>query len=234
MAGAAAGDRYVVISADCHAGASMETYREYLDPTFRDEYDAWRAGVRRPVRGPADTAAQEYRRNYDSRVRQRDLEADGIVGEVVFPNTIPPFFSSCRSSAADPANGRGATAASWAGLHAHNRWLADFCNELPGAAGRGRADPARRRRRSARRDPSRQGGGCLRRHPAPHPGPWRRRCPTAARAVLRADLGAVRGPRACRSTCTVAAGSPTRASTRRSGAMIFMERWLVRLDRCTG
>ena len=35
---------YVVISADTHAGASIQTYRDYLAPALRDEFDAWRGG----------------------------------------------------------------------------------------------------------------------------------------------------------------------------------------------
>jgi predicted TIM-barrel fold metal-dependent hydrolase len=131
MAGTAAGDRYVVISADCHAGASMDTYREYLDPAFLDEYDAWRAAFVVPFEDLMDPQAEEYKRNYDSKVRQHDLKADGIVGEVIFPNTIPPFFSTLAFLEGDPENAE-ALRRSWAGLHAHNRWLVDFCNELPG------------------------------------------------------------------------------------------------------
>ena len=36
-----AGDRYVLVSADCHAGGSMEQYREYLAPEYHDEFDGW-------------------------------------------------------------------------------------------------------------------------------------------------------------------------------------------------
>ena len=43
-----AGDRYVIVSADCHAGGSMEQYREYLDPVYRDEFDDWRSAYKNP------------------------------------------------------------------------------------------------------------------------------------------------------------------------------------------
>src|SRR5436853_5619846 len=129
--GLAAGDRYVVISADCHCGASMDTYREYLDPALRDDYDSWRASFDSPFEDLRDTHTEEYRRNFDSAIRQRDLEGDGIVGEVAFPNTIPPFFGTM------PFLGNDAKTAEdfrrqWAGLQAINRWLADVCAELPG------------------------------------------------------------------------------------------------------
>ena len=35
-------DPYTIISADCHAGGSHEMYREFLDPKYRDDFDAWR------------------------------------------------------------------------------------------------------------------------------------------------------------------------------------------------
>jgi len=125
-------ERYVVISADGHAGASMETYGEYLDPSIRDEYHAWRATFVNPYADLADTESRDYRRNFDRAVRQLDLEADGIVAEVVYPNTIPPFFAGHPLfNAPDPASAR-ELEQRWAGIHAHNRWLADWCAELPG------------------------------------------------------------------------------------------------------
>lgn len=50
------GARYTVISADCHGGADIPDYRPYLDPGYRDEFDAWAAAYRNPysdLRGPA-------------------------------------------------------------------------------------------------------------------------------------------------------------------------------------
>ena len=32
-------DRYLVISADCHAGLPTEQYRPYVDPAFREAFD---------------------------------------------------------------------------------------------------------------------------------------------------------------------------------------------------
>ena len=45
-------DHYTIISADTHAGGSHEQYREYLDPAYRDDFDAWRGAVQEPVEGP--------------------------------------------------------------------------------------------------------------------------------------------------------------------------------------
>ena len=39
-----------------------------------------------------DLMGEDASRNWDHDRRQAELEADGIVAEVVFPNTIPPFY----------------------------------------------------------------------------------------------------------------------------------------------
>ncbi len=119
---------YVVISADCHGGADLYGYRDYLDPQYRDDFDAWAASYEIPYE---DLKGEEGGRNWDSSRRLADLEADGVAAEVVFPNTVPPFFrtSSLASQlAADAAE----VERRWAGLRAHNRWLADFCADAPG------------------------------------------------------------------------------------------------------
>jgi predicted TIM-barrel fold metal-dependent hydrolase len=120
-------DRYVVVSADCHAGAPLLGYREYLDARFRDDFDRWAAEFVNPFEDLDEVYAD---RNWDSAKRLAHLEGDGIAAEVIFPNTVPPFF---------PRNGivAGAPSAAdyeqrWAGLQAHNRWLVDFCADVPG------------------------------------------------------------------------------------------------------
>ena len=122
----AASDHYTIISADCHAGGSHEIYREYLDPKFRDDFDAWREKYRNPFRDLQDGGRV---RNWDDERRNGDLEAEGIVGEVVFPNTVPPFFPSfvlfARPPKAHEYEHR------LAGIRAHNRWLADWCARYP-------------------------------------------------------------------------------------------------------
>ncbi|MEU8518337.1 amidohydrolase family protein [Streptomyces sp. NBC_01216] len=120
-------DRYTVISADCHAGADLLDYRPYLEKRHHDDFDAWAAGYVNPYE---DLLADTADRNWNSARRLRELEADGIVAEVVFPNTVPPFFPSASLMA--PAPTRQEYERRWAGLRAHNRWLADFCARAPG------------------------------------------------------------------------------------------------------
>ena len=56
-------ERYVVISADGHAGASMETYGDFLDPEFRDDFARFRATFQDPFEDLVDTESRDYRRS---------------------------------------------------------------------------------------------------------------------------------------------------------------------------
>ena len=85
-----ADDHYVVITADSHAGGSHAQYREYLDPQYRDDFDAWRGKYKNPFKDLKDTDLRV--RNWDGELRDQQQNEDGIVGEVIFPNTVPPFF----------------------------------------------------------------------------------------------------------------------------------------------
>lgn len=119
--------RYTIISADTHAGANHETYREYLDPAWRDEFDAWRAQYKNPWKDLRDTDLRI--RNWDDDRRDADQYADGVVAEVLFPNTVPPFYPAFVLFAGPPK------AEDYerrrAGLQAHNRWMVDFCARRP-------------------------------------------------------------------------------------------------------
>jgi len=137
-------DRYLVISSDCHAGLPPERYRDYVDPQYREIFDAalpiqleatreaaekfliadinaeWRKGREQQLTGAWD---------HDERVRV--LDADGIAGEIIFPDGItemnmPPFGAglSLPTEGIDPN-------LQWAGARAHNRWLAEFCQMAP-------------------------------------------------------------------------------------------------------
>ena len=85
-------DHYTLITADSHAGGSHAQYRDYLEDQFLDDFDAWRGKYKNPFRDLRDTS--ERVRNWDSERRWSDMESDGVVAEVLFPNTIPPFFPS--------------------------------------------------------------------------------------------------------------------------------------------
>jgi predicted TIM-barrel fold metal-dependent hydrolase len=123
----AATDRYTIISVDGHAGAELRAYKPYLASQWHDEFDTWADAYVNPF---ADLLAPTAYRNWDSARRLEETESQGVVAEVLFPNTVPPFFAQGNLTALEP------TAVDydrrWAGLQAHNRWLADFCAGAPG------------------------------------------------------------------------------------------------------
>ena len=118
--------RYLLISSDCHAGADMATYRGYLEQRYVDDFDEWAKVFSNPF---DDLGGPDFDRNFNSERRLAELEADGVVAEVLFPNTIPPFFPSGNLVAPQPTQDE--YERRWAGLRAHNRWMADFCTEAP-------------------------------------------------------------------------------------------------------
>ncbi len=119
-------ESYLLITADTHAGGSHAQYREYLDPAWRETFDAWRGGYRNPAQEHYGTKKMK---NWDLAIRSADQNSQGVVGEVVFPNTVPPFFrkSIVTAQPPRPEDYEGCLA----GIRAHNRWLADFCAEDP-------------------------------------------------------------------------------------------------------
>lgn len=135
-------DRYLVITADTHAGASPELYGPYLDSQWQSDYEQWlvqsaedaeimrKAMGTRSIGVDGDMQIFGYR-NWDSAKRLKETEADGVVGEIVFPNTSPPFAPTMFSELGEAELGDD-RAKRWAGIQAHNRWLADFCKEAPG------------------------------------------------------------------------------------------------------
>ena len=80
---------YITITGDTHAGAAIDMYRDYLEPAWRAEFDAWRGAYRNPSKKLLGT---KKTKNWDSAERRADLESDGVVAEVIFPNTVPPFY----------------------------------------------------------------------------------------------------------------------------------------------
>ena len=119
--------RYTIISSDTHAGGSHAQYREFLDPKYRDDFDAWRNKYKNPYKDLKDTKLRT--RNWDDEMRNAQQEADGIVGEVIFPNTVPPFFPSFVLFARPPKADEYALRLE--GVRTHNRWLVDWCDRFP-------------------------------------------------------------------------------------------------------
>ncbi len=117
---------YTIITADTHAGASIDMYRDYLEPKWRDEFDAWRGAYKNPSK---KHIGGKKTKNWDSAERAADLEGDGVVAEVIFPNTVPPFYPRAFHVSGPPKPDQ--YERFLAGTRAHNRWLAEFCAEEP-------------------------------------------------------------------------------------------------------
>jgi predicted TIM-barrel fold metal-dependent hydrolase len=124
VTGTTSPDRYLLVTSDAHAGAAMADYKAFLAPQWHDEFDAWLAGVVMPWVDVRDTS------NWDSDVRLAHMDADGVSAEIIFPNTLPPFFDILAHLSGVPRD-RATFDRKWAGLQAHNRWLVDFCAQAP-------------------------------------------------------------------------------------------------------
>jgi predicted TIM-barrel fold metal-dependent hydrolase len=67
----------------------------------------------------------------DPSVRLKELEADGIVAEILFPNGLAPMGSASFASAEASDDPRRREVVR-AGVMAYNRWIADICQAHPG------------------------------------------------------------------------------------------------------
>jgi predicted TIM-barrel fold metal-dependent hydrolase len=140
-----AGRRYALISADAHAGADLLDYKPYLEREFHDEFDAWVASFQEDswaafekemMRGDdpdlnMGVASFGSRYNWENGSRLAHMDEEGIAAELVFPNTVPPFYPRGIISAPAPTTAE-EHRLRWAGVKAHNRWLVDFCAQAPG------------------------------------------------------------------------------------------------------
>ncbi len=139
-------NRYLVISSDCHAGLPNAEYRDWLDPEYRpafDEFQAARALIEAELAGRGlrnEEFAEEWekenadglRGGWDAARRDTELDADGVAGEVIFPDAdavtagaSAPFGAGLGSSTDVPPD------LLMAGARAHNRWLGELCAGSP-------------------------------------------------------------------------------------------------------
>ena len=143
---------YIVVSSDSHAGARWADYRPYVDKDALDEFDRWLdlmtsqemlvGGTRVDMRGKAirdafaaEEAVQEggVEGAWDPSTRAREMDRDGVAGEVVFPdglyqNGVP--FNGMGSL--DPGANAYPFNLRLAGCRAYNRWLVDLSAANPG------------------------------------------------------------------------------------------------------
>jgi len=78
-----------------------------------------------PFRDLVTSAAAQL----DNDMRNTQQEEDGIVAEVIFPNTVPPF--SRASSSSHHRRQRTRTNTDWPASGPTNRCWVDWCNEYP-------------------------------------------------------------------------------------------------------
>jgi predicted TIM-barrel fold metal-dependent hydrolase len=115
-----------VISTDGHVKASRAGYRDYIGAAHLDAFDAWAKGMEGQPDAGNKSPDLPDESQWNSDLRLADLETQGVVAEVLFPNGLP-FAGSLFDDVdltADPVLAREAVVA-------YNRWLADFCAEAP-------------------------------------------------------------------------------------------------------
>lgn len=142
----------MMISTDGHVSPYMAEYRPYLDPEFREEFEDFlleydekgsRNSDLRDLEGRLDPetleewdekmlASGRWQRFHDREQRLDEVEREGVVAEVLFPDFggIPFQLSGIRGSLAR----KEATVdlrLERAGMRAYNRWLVDFVSTTP-------------------------------------------------------------------------------------------------------
>src|SRR4051812_40949130 len=136
-------DRYVIVSSDCHAGLPCEEYRPYLDAKYHGQFDDFLA-ERTARREEALKFNYDYimhwesdneeglRGAFDPQQRDKELDADGVAGEVIFADAdaitgmaSPPFGAGLSAGEIDDPD------LAFAGARAHNRFLVDLCSDSP-------------------------------------------------------------------------------------------------------
>lgn len=140
----------LVVSSDGHATARMVDYRPYIPADARDDFDEFCTAFEREGSRTTDPKSLlqridaelveewiadviEPRRldgQHDPDERLRELDAQGIAGEVIFPDFGLPFELHPPLLAAVLGYTRTAEQVEVANT-AYNRWLADFCSTAP-------------------------------------------------------------------------------------------------------
>ncbi|MFI5045898.1 MAG: amidohydrolase family protein [Acidimicrobiia bacterium] len=134
-------EQYLIISSDCHAGLPTEQYRPYVDPDQRAAFDEMldaraQANAARVSNEFADRWVEEQAEGlsgaWDGQRRDKELDADGVCAEVIFPDAdAVTGFTGAPFGAGIGSTGRLDPTLALAGARAHNRWLAELCAESP-------------------------------------------------------------------------------------------------------
>jgi predicted TIM-barrel fold metal-dependent hydrolase len=144
----------IIVSSDTHIGPRLEDMRPYCPQKYLDDYDAFtkkhneyreamRVVANQIFHEDPDNPSYRATRNiripghYDIEARIKDLNSDGVAGEVIFhgsQNDEPMPFTNLGDpkdmflfKAIPPVDPEMAAE----GLHIYNRWLADICSVEP-------------------------------------------------------------------------------------------------------
>ena len=121
--------KVAIISVDGHVRASRSDYRNYVEHQYLDAFDSW-VSAEEAAGAPESgnlSAGLDPTSQWNSELRLKDMESQGVVAEVLFPNGLP-FQARPADDVgifSDPELDRQARLA-------YNRWLADFCAQTPG------------------------------------------------------------------------------------------------------
>jgi predicted TIM-barrel fold metal-dependent hydrolase len=108
--------------------ASRAAYREYVETDHLAEFDDWVQATEATGRRDAGNCQAELgdEAQWDAGRRFADLETQGVVAEVLFPNGVP-FQTNQFDDAGQAPNPQ----LTRVGHSTYNRWLADFCSQHP-------------------------------------------------------------------------------------------------------
>ena len=113
-------DRYIVVSADGHAGLACEDYRPYLEPRYHpafEEYLAERTAHREEslafnydyIMGWETDNEEGLKGAFDPSVHDKELDSDGVAADVLFADADAVTGMASPPSAPDCSPGRSPT-----------------------------------------------------------------------------------------------------------------------------
>jgi predicted TIM-barrel fold metal-dependent hydrolase len=118
-----------IISVDGHVKAPRAAYRDYVEKKYLQAFDEWLRAEQasgRPDAGNLNPGlAPDAQWDFDR--RRCDLESQGVVAEVLFPNGVP-----FQASVFDDSGQAASPELTRIGKMIYNRWLADVCSQSHG------------------------------------------------------------------------------------------------------
>jgi predicted TIM-barrel fold metal-dependent hydrolase len=141
--------RLVVVSSDCHAGPEhMADFRPYVEGAHAEAFDDYAARVEAYEADVSHRTTTSVNRGksvstggalvhaghqglWDATARAKDLDRDGISGEIIFPQGAVPFAPYPPLGAMGRMDYEATEELRNAGPRIYNHWLADLCAADP-------------------------------------------------------------------------------------------------------